>query len=54
MCRDDITTGLTALCNTDGVRQWFRTVESDILPETRGGNKVKGFTLQKMFIKNTV
>ena len=47
VCRDDITTGLTTLCNTDGVQRWFRTVESDILPETRGGNKVKGFTLQK-------
>ena len=47
MRRDDITTGLTALCNTDGVCRWFRTVESDILPETQGGHKVKGFTLQK-------
>ena len=47
VCRDDITTGLTALHNTDRVRRWFGTVESDILPETRGGNKVKGFTLQK-------
>ena len=45
--RDDITTGLTALHNTEGVRRWFRTVESDILPETHGGHKVKGFTLQK-------
>ena len=45
--RDDITTGLTVLCNTDRVQRWFRTVESDILPETHGGNKVKGFTLQK-------
>ena len=31
--RDDITTGLAALRNTDGVCRWFRTVEADILPE---------------------
>ena len=47
MCRDDITTGLTALHNTDRVHHWFRTVESDILPETCRGLQVKGFTLQK-------
>ena len=35
------------LRNTDGVRQWFRTVEADILPEIRRGNKVKGFSLKK-------
>ena len=29
--RDDITTGLAALRNTDGVRRWFRTIKSDIL-----------------------
>ena len=45
--RDDITTGLAALRNTDGVRRWFRTVEADILPEIRGGHKVKGFSLKK-------
>ena len=45
--RDDITTGLAALRNTDGVRRWFRTVEADILPEIRGGNEVKGFSLKK-------
>ena len=45
--RDDITTGIAALRNTDGVRQWFRTVEGDILSEIRGGNKVKGFSLKK-------
>ena len=45
--RDDITTGLTALHNTDGVRCWFRTVESDILPETRGGKKSKRFLIRK-------
>ena len=38
--RDDITTGIVALRNTDGVRQWFTTVEGDILSEIRGGNKV--------------
>ena len=45
--RNDITTDLSALRNTDGVRRWFRTVEADILPEIRGGNKVKGFSLKK-------
>ena len=45
--RDDITTGLAALRTTDGVRRWFKTVEADILSEIRGGNKVKGFTLDK-------
>ena len=45
--RDDITTGIAALRNTDGVQQWFRTVEGDILSEIRGGNKVKGFSLKK-------
>ena len=45
--RDDITTGIAALRNTDGVRQWFRTIEGDILSEIRGGNKVKGFSLKK-------
>ena len=32
--RDDITTGITALRNTDGVCRWFRTVEGDLLSET--------------------
>ena len=45
--RDDITTGIAALRNTDGVRRWFRTVEGDLLSETRGGNKEKGFDLMK-------
>ena len=45
--RDDITTGIAALRNTDGVRRWFRTVEGDILSEIRDGNKVKGFSLKK-------
>ena len=45
--RDDITTGIAALRNTDGVRRWFSTVEGDILSEIRGGNKVKGFSLKK-------
>ena len=45
--RDDITIGIATLRNTDGVRQWFRTVEGDILSEIRGGNKVKGFSLKK-------
>ena len=45
--RDDITTGIAALRNTDGVRRWFRTVEGDLLSETRGGNKEKGFDLTK-------
>ena len=44
---DDITTGLAALQTTDGVRRWFKTVEADILSEIRGGNKIKGFTLDK-------
>ena len=45
--RDDITTGLAALRNTDGVRRWFRTIESDILLEIRGGRKAKGYSLKK-------
>ena len=45
--RDDITTGIAALRNTDGVRRWFRTVEGDLLSETRSGNKEKGFDLTK-------
>ena len=45
--RDDITTRLAALHNTDGVRRWFRTIESDILPEIRGGRKAKGYSLKK-------
>ena len=45
--RDDITTGLSALCTTGGVRHWFKMIESDLLPEIRGGNRVKGFKLQK-------
>ena len=45
--RDDITTGIAALRNTDGVRRWFHTVESDLLSETCGGNKEKGFNLTK-------
>ena len=47
VCRDDITTGLAVLRNTDGFCRWLRTVEEDILPEIRGGNKVKGFSLKK-------
>ena len=45
--RDDMTTGLAALRNTDGVCRWFRTVKADILPEIRGGHKVKGFSFKK-------
>ena len=45
--RDDITMGLSALCTTGGVRCWFETIESDLLLEIRGGNRVKGFKLQK-------
>ena len=45
--RDDITTGLNPPRTSGGVRRWFKTIEADILPEVRGGNKVKGFTLQK-------
>ena len=45
--RDDITTGIAALRNTDGVRRWFHTVEGDLLSETCGGNKEKGFDLTK-------
>ena len=45
--RDDITTGLAALHNTDGVRRWFRTIKSDILPEIHGGRKAKGYSLKK-------
>ena len=45
--RDDITTGIAALRNTDGVRRWFRTVEGNILSEIRSGNKVKGFSLKQ-------
>ena len=39
--------GLAALRNTDSVRRWFRTIESDILPEIRGGQKAKGYSLKK-------
>ena len=45
--RDDITTGLSALHTSGRVRQWHKTIESDLLPEIHGGNKVKGFKLQK-------
>ena len=45
--RDDITTGLEALRTSGGVRRWHKTIESDILPEIHGGNKVKGFNLEK-------
>ena len=45
--RDDITTGLAALRTSGGVRRWHKTIEADILPEIRGGNKTKGFTLKK-------
>ena len=45
--RDDITTGLAALRNTDGVCRWFRTIESDILLEIHGGRKAKGYSLKK-------
>ena len=45
--RADITTGLAVLRTTDGVRRWFKTVEANILSEICGGNKVKGFTLDK-------
>ena len=41
VCRDDITTGLAALRTSGGVRRWHKTIESDILPEIHGGNKVK-------------
>ena len=44
--RDDITTGLSALRTTPGVRVFFRTNEHNILPEICGGRKVKGFSLQ--------
>ena len=47
VCRDDITTGLAALRTSGGVRRWHKTIESDLLPEIRRGNKVKGFKLQK-------
>ena len=45
--RDDITTGIAALRNTDGVHRWFHIVEGDLLSETRSGNKEKGFDLTK-------
>ena len=45
--RDDITTSLPALQTSGGVRRWHKTIESDLLPEIRGGNKVKGFNIQK-------
>ena len=45
--RDDITTGLAALCRSGGVRCWHKTIKSDLLPEIHGGNKVKGVKLQK-------
>ena len=44
--RDDITTGLSVLRTTPDVRVFFRTNEHNILPEIRGGRKVKGFSLQ--------
>ena len=45
--RDDITTGLSALRTSGGVCRWHKTIEADLLPEIRGGNKTKGFTLRK-------
>ena len=45
--RDDISTGLQPLRNSGSVRRWFKIVEEDILSETRGGNKVKGFSIDK-------
>ena len=45
--KTDITTGIAALRNTDGVHRWFRTVEGDLLSEIRGGNREKGFDLSK-------
>ena len=45
--RDDISTGLAALHTSGGVRRWHKTIESDLLPEIHGGNKVKGFKIQK-------
>ena len=45
--RDDITTGLSALRTTGDVRHWFKTIESDLLLEIHGGNRVKGFKLQE-------
>ena len=45
--REDITTGLASLRTNPGVRIFFRTNEGTILPETRGGRQVKGFTLEK-------
>ena len=45
--RDDITTGLAALKTSGGVRRWHKTIEADLMPEIRGGNKMKGFTIEK-------
>ena len=35
--KDDISVGLAPLRNVEGVRKWYRTNESLILPETREG-----------------
>ena len=48
--RDDITTGIAALRNTDGVRRWFRTVEGDILSEIRGGKQSQRFFTEKEYL----
>ena len=45
--RNDITTGLVALHTNPGVRIFFKTNEGNIMPETRGGRQIKGFTLEK-------
>ena len=44
--REDITTGLWALCGVSGVRVFFKVNESKILDEVCAGNKPKGFTLE--------
>ena len=47
--RDDITTGLAALRTNPGVRIFFKTNKGNIMPETRGGREIKGFSLKKNF-----
>ena len=47
VCHNDITMGLAALRTSGGVRCWHKTIEADLLPETQGGNRIKGFNLDK-------
>ena len=46
---DDFTEGLAAVRTSDGVWQWYKTIEADLLPEVCGHNNIKRFSVKNIY-----